>query len=92
MPDTYRIDGTTDTRAMVIKMLENFQKKIYDPFLLTGKPKDALYDVLILASIVQEEEKSPQNIPLVADILKKRLRQGWNLGADITVCYPDLIP
>lgn len=92
MPDTYRIAGGTSVTTMVGKMLDNFNKKIYTPFLASGKPVDALYDVLTLASIVGEEEKSPTQLPIVADILKKRLRQGWQIGADITVCYPDLLP
>lgn len=92
MPDTYRILGGTDVAIIVEKMLDNFNKKIYTPFLASGKPIDAFYDVLILASIVGEEEKSSTQIQTVADILKKRLRQGWHIGADITVCYPELIP
>ena len=77
---------------MVAKMLDNFVIRIYDPFVASGKPIDAFYDVLILASIVGEEEKSSTQLPIVADILKKRLRQGWHIGADITVCYAELIP
>lgn len=92
MPDTYRIAGGTSVTTMVSKMLDNFQKRIYTPFLTSGKPIEAFYDVLILASIVGEEEKSPTQIPVVADILKKRLRQGWPIGADITVCYAELVP
>lgn len=92
MPDTYRIAGGTDATTMVSKMLDNFNKKIYTPFLTSGKPIDAFYDVLTLASIVGEEEKSSTQLPIVADILKKRLRQGWQIGADITVCYAELIP
>lgn len=75
MPDTYRITGGTDVTTMVDKMLANFNKKIYTPFLVSGKPADAFYDVLILASIVGEEEKSSTQMPIVADILKKRLRK-----------------
>ncbi len=52
MPDTYRIAGGTDVTTMVDKMLANFNKRIYEPFLSSGKPVDAFYDVLILASIV----------------------------------------
>jgi UPF0755 protein len=92
MPDTYRITGWTDVTTMVAKMLDNFVIRIYDPFVASGKPVDAFYDVLILASIVGEEEKSSTQLPIVADILKKRLRQGWHIGADITVCYAELIP
>jgi UPF0755 protein len=75
MPDTYRIAGGTDVTTVVDKMLTNFNKKIYAPFLASGKPADAFYDVLILASIVGEEEKSTSQMPIVADILKKRLRK-----------------
>jgi UPF0755 protein len=75
MPDTYRIIGGMSVTDMVAKMLDNFSKRIYTPFLASGKPADAFYDVLILASIVGEEEKSTSQMPLVADILKKRLRQ-----------------
>lgn len=92
MPDTYRITGGTSVTTIVEKMLANFNIKIYQPFLASGKPIDAFYDVLILASIVGEEEKSASQIGTVAEILKKRLRSGWHIGADITVCYPDLIP
>lgn len=92
MPDTYRITGGTTVTTMVDKMLDNFEKRIYTPFLASGKPLDAFYDVLILTSIVGEEEKSTTQIPIVADILKKRLRKGWHIGADITACYAELIP
>lgn len=92
MPDTYRIVWGTDVTTMVAKMLDNFEKRIYTPYLASGRPTDLFYDVLILASIVGEEEKSASQMPIVADILKKRLRQGWHIGADITVCYAELIP
>ncbi len=92
MPDTYRITGGTSVTTMVEKMLENFERRIYSQYLVSGRPADLFYDVLILASIVGEEEKSASQMPTVANILKKRLRQGWHIGADITVCYPELIP
>jgi len=91
MPDTYRITGSSTVEDVVGKMLQNFDKRIYQPFLLSGKPVEAFYDVLTLASIVQEEEKNTTNVPIVAGILKKRLREGIRLGADVTVCYDKLI-
>ncbi len=39
----------------------------------------------------QEEEKNTTNVPIVAGILKKRLREGIRLGPDVTVCYDKLI-
>jgi len=90
MPDTYRITGSASVEDVVEKMLQNFNRRIYQPFLESGKPVDAFYDVLTLASIIQEEEKNSANIPTVAGILKKRLRQSIPLGADVTVCYEGL--
>lgn len=92
MPDTYRITGSASVEDVVGKMLQNFDRRIYQPFLKTGKPLDAFYDVLTLASVVQEEEKNSANVPTVAGILKKRLRQSMPLGADVTVCYEELKP
>jgi UPF0755 protein len=90
MPDTYRITGSASVEDVVGKMLQNFNKKVYQPFLQSGKPIDAFYDVLILSSIVQEEEKNPTNVPIIAGILKKRLRENIRLGADVSVCYEEL--
>jgi UPF0755 protein len=44
--------------------------------------------LLNLASIVEKEEKNKEERATVAWILKKRLDNDWNIGADITVCYP----
>jgi UPF0755 protein len=90
MPDTYRITGSASVEDVVKKMLQNFNRRVYQPFLESGKPVDVFYDVLILSSIVQEEEKNPANVPTVAGILKKRLREGVKIGADVSVCYEDL--
>lgn len=92
MPDTYRFIWGSPISTIVERMLENFNKKIYQPYLESGRPDTLFYDVLILASIVGEEEKSASQIGIVADILKKRLRKWWHIGADITVCYAELIP
>jgi UPF0755 protein len=45
------------------------------------------YSTLILASIVEKEERSSANRATVAGVLQKRLDEGIPLGADATVCY-----
>ncbi len=45
------------------------------------------YEILIIASIVEKEEKNTANQPLVADILIRRYKNNWLLGADWTLCY-----
>lgn len=75
MPDTYRFIGGSNISVLIERMLDNFNKKIYQPYKESGRPDELFYDVLILASIVGEEEKSVSQIQIVADILKKRLRK-----------------
>lgn len=84
-PDTYRLrqDATTDDAIRV--MLREFDKKIGTEY-KSFDPKEA-YQTLILASIVEREERSESNQPIVAGILAKRVDEGIAMWADATVCY-----
>jgi len=58
----------------MIVMLDRFREKIYNEYQsYTGELE--FYDTLKLASIVEEEEKTSDNKPVVAGILKKRMRE-----------------
>lgn len=71
-------------------MLTRFEETIYDQYSQdTGDL--SFYDTLKLSSIIEEEEKNETNKPMVADVYKKRLRDGWQLGADATLCYEGLV-
>ena len=59
----------------------NFNKKNANPYKLSN------YEILIFASIVEKEEKNPQNKPMIADILIRRYKAKWFIGADWTLCY-----
>jgi UPF0755 protein len=100
-PDTYRVvENNFKINVLVIKQLENFEKKVYDkikPFswiLSAYQEKEstninlALEKLVNLASIVEKEEKNSKEKATVAWILKKRLEDWWMIWADITVCYP----
>ena len=87
-PDTYRVVADNfKINNFVIKKLENFENKVYKPFLSELSNKE-ISDLVNLASIVEKEEKNSKEKSTVAGILKKRLDNGWMIGADITVCYP----
>jgi UPF0755 protein len=45
------------------------------------------YEILIIASIIQKEERTPENKPQVADILIKRYENNRMLWTDWTLCY-----
>lgn len=85
MPDTYRIFKNSSADNIIVKLLETFESRIAEDY-ATMDAKTA-YETLILASIVEREEKNSQNRPIVAGILAKRVREGIAMGADATVCY-----
>jgi len=85
-PDTYKIDKINfKINTFVIKQLDIFEQKVYNK-LFTNNLK--IEENIIMASILEKEEKSTTNKPVVAGILKKRLKEWWMIWADITVCYP----
>ena len=86
-PDTYAINPNTFTvKSLSEKMLDNFYNKVFLE-LIDYQENDAIFDLVTLASIVEKEEKNPNEKSTVAGILKKRLNENWMIGADITVCY-----
>ncbi|MEZ5180777.1 MAG: endolytic transglycosylase MltG [Acidimicrobiales bacterium] len=52
----------------------------------TGEQLDA-YDLLTIASLVQEEAGSAEEAPKIARVITNRLREGWALGIDATSRY-----
>lgn len=85
VPDTYRISPEAtggDIRDMLLRI---FDERVYKEFALDSR--SSWYEILILASIVEKEEKSSTNKPIVAGILEKRFREKMPIGADATVCY-----
>ncbi|NUJ97626.1 endolytic transglycosylase MltG [Candidatus Gracilibacteria bacterium] len=87
-PDTYNINPSSFTLdGLIYKMLKNFQDKVISKGEKKYSSKELL-EIIILSSIVEKEEKNPSEKATVSGILKKRLDEGWMLGADATVCYP----
>jgi UPF0755 protein len=87
-PDTYRVFRDATPVSIVEKMLANFDRR------LTGEAASAvaasgrpLADVVTMASLVENEVKTPADRRLVADIFWRRLALGMRLQADSTVNY-----
>lgn len=85
-PDTYNVDaGKNIVDQLVYLQLENFKAKVRDQE--QNIDMNTRYQKVILASILEKEERNVTNKPVVAGIFLKRLSQGIRLGADITLCY-----
>ncbi len=88
-PDTYNVDASANIiDQLVYLQLENFNTKVWkaNQDFIVSQGTERYRDV-ILASIVEKEERNPDNKAAVAGIFLKRLQIGMSLDADITLCY-----
>lgn len=92
-PDTYHLRNRQSPTAnrqlevdeIIKKMRENFEIKTAD--LLKSLGKSERNEAIIVASMLEKEVKTEQDMRLVAGIIKKRLKQGMPLEIDATVAY-----
>ena len=92
-PATYEFTEDTTSRALIGKQLEAFERAWGEIDLKYAKSKRlTAYDVLIIASMVEEEVLVPRERPLVAAVIYNRLRIGLPLGIDATLRYGLDIP
>lgn len=87
-PDTYRFFKDAKTEDIVIKMLENFDKKFTKEMRLeAAKQGETIFEVLTLASIIQKEVSDSADMKIVAGVFKNRLSIGMALEADSTINF-----
>lgn len=87
-PDTYLIPKNADV-DMIIKILKNnFKNKVNQNIINKAKEKGLTEkELIILASLVEKEAKTPKDKQIVASILLKRLKNDWPLQVDATIQY-----
>jgi len=86
-PETYRVEPDRfDVHALVQRQLDLFGERFATPYAseLGGR---GLAAIVTMASLLEREEPKPENRPLVAGILWKRIDNGWALGVDATSRY-----
>ena len=87
-PDTYRFYKDATPKDIIEKMRENFNKKIDDDILQEiVHEKYTLTNIVIMASLLEEEVKSTEDRKLVAGILWKRLSLNMGLNVDAALTY-----
>lgn len=90
-PDTYEFYVEDDPENVASKIKTNFANKMdADKMALVDKSGLSLYEVITLASIVQAEADTPENMKLVASVFLNRLEdkaQFPNLQSDATYFY-----
>lgn len=87
-PDTYRIFKNSSAADIIARMLKNFDAKLTPAMRadITRQGK-SLPEIIIMASIIEKEARTPENMKIVSDIFWKRIRSGVALQSDATLSY-----
>jgi UPF0755 protein len=88
-PDTYRFPRATKPKAIADALVGGFRRRYERDVRPARSPDDkrSLRELVILASLVEEEAKRAEERPLIAAVYANRLRQGIGLYADPTLIY-----
>lgn len=88
-PETYMVDRSKwDTAGFVQRQLNLLGERFYTPNRAAIDASGRSFaEVVIMASMLEREEPTPAQRPLVAGILWQRIDAQWNLGVDATSRY-----
>jgi uncharacterized YceG family protein len=92
-PATYEFNRRTTSQQLVRHQLKAFRRAWKKVDLRYARSKNLTpYDVLIIASMIEEEVIAPEERRLVAAVIYNRLREGMPLGIDATIRYALDVP
>jgi uncharacterized YceG family protein len=87
-PDTFELERHAEAATLVQLQLEDFKRRIEGVDMSYARSKNlTTYDVVTIASLVEEEAQLASERPLVAAVIYNRLREGMPLGIDATVRF-----
>jgi peptidoglycan lytic transglycosylase G len=87
-PDTYQLRVPVSIPALVADQLTAFKQHFATVGMGYARSKNlTLYDVLIIASIIEKEAATARDRPLVASVIYNRLHDHIPLGMDSTTRY-----
>lgn len=86
-PETYFLTKGMTAREVAFLMIDTFFQKIQSIEGLAEKTPQELYDIVILASIVEREYRVEEEAPLIASVFTNRLRHNIGLYSCATIVY-----
>lgn len=87
-PDTFELEKHASVSSLVQLQLEDFRRRIKGVDMSYARSKNlTTYDVITIASLVEEEAQLESERPLVAAVIYNRLSEGMPLGIDATVRF-----
>ena len=87
-PDTYTVENDVEIEEILSLMANTFDEKLNVAMRAQAAKMDlSIYDLITLASLVEREVRFPEDRPIVAQVLLKRLRLNMPLQTDATLQY-----
>jgi UPF0755 protein len=86
-PDTYFMPVTATATSTIKTMRDNFIRKIFAVMPEVEKSGRKLEDIVIMASIIENEANTKESREIVSGILWKRLKAGMALQVDASFAY-----
>ena len=87
-PATYELKKGRPARALVNEQLAAFERNIAKVDMSYAKRKNlTVYDVLIIASLIEREAAVAKERPLISSVIYNRLKNDIGLGIDATVRF-----
>jgi UPF0755 protein len=92
-PETYRIEADADEEAVLQKLVGQLEAVMQELDVASAQARFNLtpYEVLVVASLIEEETKVDSERPKVARVIYNRLSQGIPLGIDATSRYEAIV-
>ncbi len=87
-PDTFELKPGAPAADLVQLQLQDFKRRIKGVDMKYAKSKNlTVFDVLIIASMIEREAGVPSQRKLVASVVYNRLHEGMPLGIDATIRF-----
>lgn len=86
-PDTYTFRVDADIETITETILNNSQRYFEEYKEAMGASQFSMYELITLASIVEYEANTVDDMQKVAGVFMNRLNQGVRLESSVTVCY-----
>lgn len=88
-PDTYEFYLNVVASTAIDKLLSNFNDKMkeYTIYDLVAEKDMTLYEILTIASIIESETASTEEMTTISSVIYNRLNTGKNLEIDATIQY-----
>ncbi len=89
LPETYMVPAVGfEPERLIQRQLDSFNAKFAQPYAdEISKSGHSLHELVIVASMLEREEPKPENRPMIAGIIYKRLAKKFPLGIDATSRY-----